>query len=238
MLVRVVADAFDVVPQHPAEVRRPGHERCDVAGDCRADDVASCLVLAAGRRAHVERSGRVPDAGLFRVVPKGWLFQVIAASVQVALDLKMSIVRQAGTALKVVTQRREPDRRGQRDGRTALGESNRRYSRWFAPTALETLFVVDVPKLVVGVACRTPASMTAMVEVGVPVIVHAIRRDRLRGHGETGSRSGMRRHRAAQDEQDHRSDRKSPDERHGPIRTRSVRSSRRCGGRPGDGDRR
>jgi hypothetical protein len=43
--------------------------------------------------------------------------------------------------------------------------------RWFAAAALDTLLVVAVPKFVVAVASRTPASMTAVVELGVAVIV-------------------------------------------------------------------
>jgi hypothetical protein len=45
------------------------------------------------------------------------------------------------------------------------------YIRWFAAAALETAFVVAVPKFVPADASRTPTSATAVVELGVAVIV-------------------------------------------------------------------
>src|SRR4029078_7553740 len=49
--------------------------------------------------------------------------------------------------------------------------SNRMYIRWFAAAALATAVVVAVPKFVAAGASRTPTSGTAVVELGVAVIV-------------------------------------------------------------------
>src|SRR5204862_3610032 len=82
----------------------------------------------------------------------------------------MSTVRQtAGNAVAYI--RSVASRITADDGIAGLHcvRSKRRYRRRFAALPDATSFVVEVPKLLVAEACRTDASITAVVVAGVPV---------------------------------------------------------------------
>src|SRR5205823_8318135 len=108
--------------------------------------------------------------GLLIAVPNGWLFQVMPASVQVAVGRKMSTVRQVA-AIPVTYMRSVASRTvavEAIDG-THRVRSKRMYSRRLSPLALATSFVVPVPKLLVGEPCRTDESMIDVSVAGAAV---------------------------------------------------------------------
>src|SRR5262245_19220336 len=117
-------------------------------------------------------SVRDPLAGLLSVVPNGWLFQVMPASVQLAVAAKRSIVRQAA-GIALMYRRTVARRTVAPEGIAGLHcvRSNLTYSRWLAALALEPRCVVAVPKCVVALACLTVESMIDVIVAGVAVRV-------------------------------------------------------------------
>jgi len=121
---------------HPLFVAEPATQDCTLLVTVQPFTYAFTVVFVHGAAPIVMASVRVAFDGLLMVVPNGWLFHVMAASVHADVDAKMSSVRHAaGTA--VVNRRRVASLTVAVEGMTGEQRvrSNRMYTRrfWLGP---------------------------------------------------------------------------------------------------------